>query len=268
MKSPKSGVATHELPRSFNLETPFNPLYVNNEYPLSEKPEIVSTIEEILDIEATLSGDIDLNYIVWRIKTNDYSFVTTGLWLWKVRYYKSYLKTHKRFKDWCQDVVGKNYTTCLDMIYAAIVWIELVSFGFDILPTSIAQCLVLKDLNDEELRDAWSTVLEELEPHQFSSGRISTLLNGSEENVNTSVSLPIELFYKLYQRAVDYGITIIEVIAQMYDEIHQKVAYTPPNAMRFWEQDLKLLVMEHQLGLYDPEDINRSFYRDVAPILI
>ena len=268
MKLSKSSVATRELPRSVNLETPFNPLYVNNNYPLSEKPEIVSTLEEILDIEATLSGDIDIDYIVWRIKTNDYAFVITGLWLWKVRYYKSYLKTHKRFKDWCQDVVGKNYTTCLDMIYAAIVWIELVSFGFEILPTSIAQCLVLKDLNDEEMRDAWSTILRELEPHQFSSSRISKLLNGSEPPVNTSVTFPVDIFDKLYRTALEHGMTIIELVTNMYEKIHQKVAYTPPNAMRFWEQDLKLLIMENQLGLYDPEDINRSFYRDVAHILI
>ena len=34
----------------------------------------------------------------------NYSFVGTGLWLWKVRYYRTYLKTHKTFKEWCKDL--------------------------------------------------------------------------------------------------------------------------------------------------------------------
>ena len=241
MKLPKSSVATHDLPRTTNLQSPFNPLYLNNDYPLSQEPEIIETIEEILDVESTLSGDINLDYIAFRIKLNDYAFVITGVWLWKVRYYKSYKKTHRRFKDWCEDVVGKNYTTCLNMINAATVWIELVSMGFDILPSSIAQCLVLKDLHDEELYDAWSTVLRELEPHQFSSGKIYTLLNGSEK-VNTSISFPIDLFNNLYRTAHDFGMTIIELVASMYEEVYQKVAITPPEVIQRWEEDLQELV--------------------------
>ena len=224
------------------LNSPFNPLYLNNNYPLSQEPAIVETIEEILDIECTLSGDVDLDYVAYRIKLNDYAFVSSGLWLWKVRYFKCYKKDYKRFKDWCEVVVGKSYDTCRRMIEAATVWVKLVSMGFDTLPSSIAQCLVLKDFDDEELYEAWSRVLTELAPHQFSSGRISTLLKGSEDKVNTSVSLPVDLFYKLWRTAIDAGMTIIELIAQMYDEVYQKVADVPPFVLKKWHDDLQEMV--------------------------
>ena len=225
-----------------NLQSPFNCLYTDNDYPLSKKPEIVGTLEEILDVECTLSGDIDLDYVAFRIKLNDYAFVSTGAWLWKVRYFKSYKKTHKRFKDWCEYEVGKSYHTCLRMINATTVWIKLVSMGFEILPSSIAQCYVLRDLDDEELYEAWSTVLKELEPHQFSSGSISTLLNGSEEKVNTSVYFPIDLFNKLSRTAHNFGMTIIDLVANMYDEIYQKVADLPLEVMQRWDEDLQEIV--------------------------
>ena len=148
----------------------------------------------------------------------------------------------------------KSYDTCLRMINAATVWIKLVSMGFDILPSSIAQCLVLKDFDNEELYEAWSRVLGELAPHQFSVGSFSTLLKGSEEKVNTSVSLPVDLFYKLWRAARDAGITIIELIVQMYDEVYQKVAYLRPEVIQRWEEDLQELVAN-----YDPSKV------DLAP---
>ena len=67
---------------------PFNPIYTqlnNNDYPEPAKPEVMEVIEEAMDIEATLKGDVDLGYVKFRVKLNDYSFVGSGLWLWKIR---------------------------------------------------------------------------------------------------------------------------------------------------------------------------------------
>ena len=96
----------------------------NNDFPEPSRPEVMEVLEEAQDIDATLSGDVDIDYVKFRIKLNDYSFVHTGLWLWKVRYFKLHKKIYNMtFKDFCKKIVGKNYTTCLDMMKASRVWL-------------------------------------------------------------------------------------------------------------------------------------------------
>ena len=231
----------------FCWKDPFTSLYTYLEQHLkSRDTAIQETLEEVLDIESTFSGDMNLEYVAHRIRMNDYSFVGSGLWLWKVRYYKSYLKTHKTFKEWCKDVPRKDYTTVLAMIKAGLVWVQLVMMGFETLPTSIAQCVVMYDYIDdpEELCSNWQYVIDNLEPHEFSKKAIKTLLQGEIKKTNTNIRFPLDLFKKLSDTAWSCGISIIQLVSQMYEQVFSKVVYAPPERMVRWYEDLELIVKE------------------------
>ena len=155
----------------------------NNDFPTPSRPEVLEVIEEALDIDSTIEGDMDIDYIKFRIKLNDISWVSTGLWLWKVRYFKLHKKIYNMtFKDFCKKIVGKNYTTCLDMIKAARVWLVLSTRGYNLLPYSIAQCVVLhKYIEDEETFFAnWELISSELEEHEYSASAFTASIEGKQ----------------------------------------------------------------------------------------
>ena len=233
----------------FCWQNPFTSLYTHfnsGDYPQPKDTAILETLEEVMDVEATLSGDMDLGYIAHRIRMNDYSFVGSGLWLWQVRRYKSYLDTHDNFKDWCKDVVRKDYTTVLAMIKAALVWVQLVTMGFEILPTSIAQCVVMyKYIGDlDEFSKNWQYVIDNLEVHEFSKKNIKALLQGEIKKTNTTLTFPLKLFKNLERTALNCGISIIKLVEQMYEQIFTKVVRTQPEQMSRWYEDLALIVKE------------------------
>ncbi len=233
----------------FCWRNPFTSIYTyfnSGDYPQPTNTAILETLEEVMDIEATLSGDIDLGYIAHRIKMNDYAFVGTGLWLWQVRYFKSYLDTHKTFKEWCRDEVGKDHKTVLAMIKASLVWVQLVTMGFEILPTSIAQCVVMYEYIEDldEFYSNWQYVIDNLEPHEFSKKAIKTLLQGEIKKTNTNIRFPLDLFKKLSDTAWSCGISVIELVSQMYNQVFSKVVRTPPEQIVRWYEDLELIVKE------------------------
>lgn len=235
----------NKLPQDY-IPSPFTALYLNTDYELSQQSHIQEMLEEIHHIEKQIPGDVDPDYVAFKVKHNDISFVSSGAWLWKVRTYKSYKKTHTNFKEWCNDILHKSYRTALRLIQAATVWIDLATMGFDILPTSISQCLVLKDLDDEELYAAWNQVLDNLEPHQITATSIQILLFGEKEKINTNIKLPINLYQKLWEHAHDAGTTIIQLIASMYYEIYQKVSNVTPEKEQAWRDDLADLIQEYK----------------------
>ena len=223
----------------------------NNDFPEPSRPEVMEVLEEAQDIDATLSGDMDIDYIKFRIRLNDYSFVGTGLWLWKVRYFKLHKKLYNMtFKDFCKKIVGKNYTTCLDMIKAALVWMALSTRGYNLLPYSIAQCVALyKYIDDEETFFAnWELISSELEESEYSATAFKALIEGKQPKKNTTVTFPLDLFDMLYNTACNVGLNIIELVRQMHYELFQKVVCSRPEtdteAIERWKLDLALIVAE------------------------
>lgn len=228
------------------LPSPFTALYLNTDYEISKQPHILDMLEEVHHIAETIPGDVDLGYVDFKVKHNDIAFVSSGAWLFQVRLYKSYKKTHTNFKDWCNDVLHKSYNTVIRLIKASTVWIELATMGFDILPNSISQCLVLYDLTSEELYEAWCKVLDNLEPHQITAGSISILLFGDTKKISTSVNLPVDLFNALWSIADHVKSRIVDVITFMYHEVFTKVSNVEPEKIQKWEDDLQDLVSNHE----------------------
>ena len=228
----------------------------NPDFPNPTRPEVQETIDEALDIDATLEGDVDIDYVKFRIKLNDYSFVGTGLWLWKVRYFKLHKKIYNMtFKEFCKKVVGKNYTTCLDMIKASRVWLALSTRGYNQLPYSIAQCVVLhKYLDDEEtFFDNWELITTNLEEHEYSATAFTAIIEGKVSKKSTTVTFPVDLFDCLYNTATNVGLNIIELVRQMWYKMFGKVGYSRPEPsteiIERWELDLALMIAEQDVIL-------------------
>ena len=239
-----------------------SPFYVlstqlaNPDFPGPNKPEVQEVLEEALDIDSTIEGDVDIDYVKFRIKLNDYQWVSTGLWLWKIRYFKIHKKVYNMtFKNFCKVVVGKNYTTCLDMIKGSRVWLALSTRGYNILPYSIAQCVALyKYLDDEEeFFFNWELIVSELSEHEFSATAFTALIEGKEPKKTTTLTFPVDLFDKLYSTACNVGLSIIELVRYMHYEMFQKVVHTRPEvdaeALERWEVDLALIVKEQEVLL-------------------
>lgn len=231
------------------LPEPTTSLYTNTDYGISEENYIQEIIEEVEGIQENISGDIDPSYVGFKIKHNKLSFVPSGCWLWKVRTYKSYKKTHKTFKQWCEDVCHITYSTALRMIKAATVWIDLATMGFEVLPTSISQCLVLYEVPQDELYHAWSTVIETLPPHHITASSMNIILNGEPKKISTNINLPVDLFLTLQYLAHKAATTVSNVVAWMYHELFirtTKVANVEPSKIQMWEEDLQDLVRNYE----------------------
>ncbi len=229
------------------LSTQFN----NPDFPEPSRPEVMEVMEEAMDIDATIEGDMDIGYIKFRIKLNDYSFVSTGLWLWKIRYFKLHKKIfNMTFKEFCKKVVGKNYTTCLDMIKASRVWLALSTRGYNLLPYSIAQCVVLhKYLDDEETFFAhWELITTELQENEYSATAFTAIIEGKVAKKRTSLTFPVDLFNKLEHTAYNVGLSIIELVHQMWWSMFGKVVchatFNDPKQLERWELDLALMIAE------------------------
>ena len=236
----------HEELSKHYLPSPFTALYLNTDYEISKQPHIQDMLQEVHDIGETIPGDVDLGYVDFKVRHNDISFVSSGAWLFQVRLYKSYKKTHKNFKNWCQDVLHKSYNTAIRLIKASTVWLKLATMGFDILPTSVSQCLLLYDLTDEELYEAWCKVLDNLEPHHLTEKSISILLFGDTKKISTNINLPVDLFNALWSIADHVKGRIVHVIAFMYHEVFTKVSNVEPEKIQKWQEDLQDLVSNHQ----------------------
>ncbi len=234
----------------YGVQSPFWVLSTQLKNPDFANPssnEIKEVLSEAIDIDATIEGDVDLDYVKFRIKLNDFSWISTGLWLWKVRFFKLHKKIYNMtFKDFCNTVVGKNYTTCLDMIKGSTVWMALSTRGYEVLPYSIAQCVALhKYLDDEEIFfDTWEYICANLAEHEFSAKAFAKLLDGAEGKKSTVITFPLDLFDKLYNTACHVGLSIIELVSQMHYEMFGKVVHVPPNIMERWQLDLAVMISE------------------------
>lgn len=232
------------------IQSPGASLYTNSDFKISQEPHIQEIISEVKDIQETISGDMDLSYIEFKIKHNKLSFVTTGAWLWQVRTYKSYKKTHRTFEDWCNEVAHITYSTALRLIKGATIWLDLANMGFEILPTSVSQCLVLYKIPPDELYEAWDTVLNNVRPQQITEASIIKILYGETKKIETKVSLPFKLFIALQYIALTLSTTISDVINMMYHILfidNTEVSDVPDEKYNKWQEDLQLLLLENDL---------------------
>ena len=220
----------HYKTKNGYVQAPFTTLYQEKDVETANSSYIQDLLDDCFQIAEMIPGEVIPDEAADRVRFHGLSFVISGCWLFKVKVFKSYKKSHKNYKDWCREIVGKSYHTVERIIKASHIVLELIHFGFSELPSSISQCMVLHDLSEDEqdLYQNWKLVNEQLEPHEITADSIRTLLVGKSPKTNTTIKLPIKLYEKMARTAFDLGCTMVNLVKSIYYEVYEKVEILTP----------------------------------------
>lgn len=135
-----------------------------------------------------------------------------------------FLKLYKRFGDgtfatFCREQLRITRWQVNDNIKAARVCMELIYAGFEILPTNISQAIALASLAGEELIEAWSKVIENIELDRITHKSIRSLLFPPTESDLPVATIKVSptLHENIHTEAAERGMSIIDLIQTMFD---------------------------------------------------
>ena len=187
------------------LHNPFNALYQDNTL-LSDKPEIKELNQYALDLEDRIAGEFNLNYLTFEFAYNQLGFVRNGLLLAKIKFLKLYKNYGDgTFASFCKFQLRKQRWQINDTIKAARVVLDLMYAGFEILPTNIAQAVVLAKLTIDELIEKWRSIIETIPLDKITAHSIRNVVKPITES--------------------EPAVATIEVPAQVHQDIHSEAAY-------------------------------------------
>ncbi len=204
----------------------------------------------------------DLADITHSIKLNRLSYINLGVQLYQVKFYKLYQGVYKSFKDYCEQAIQYPIWRANQIIEVARVAIELIRYGFKIIPANEAQARPLIQLDSEELVDKWQQVLAIYPAHKITAMRVLQIVKGEKSQIKGTLKLPLKLLEEIEYKALENGISPVELVTKM---IHGELAIsedgeietqlennpnqveTPPvEVIRRWEEDLDELVSQER----------------------
>lgn len=174
-----------------------------------------------------------------------------------------FLKLYKRFGDgtfatFCREQLRITRWQVNDNIKAARVCMELIYAGFEILPTNISQAIALASLAGEELIEAWSKVIENIELDRITHKSIRSLLFPLTESDLPVATIKVSptLHENIHIEAAERGMSIMDLIQTMFDFfVMGGNSLLPPNCNtiddaekeRIWKEDLQDLIEENKV---------------------
>lgn len=242
----------YSAPKGFLID-PFLPLYQTPDAKTSQDNAIQGLIQYGLDLESQIPGDFSLGSIILEFKNNTFSFVRSGLLMYKVKTLKLYKKTYSNFKVFCKEALKVSHWQVNRMVEASRVVLELIQAGFEILPRNVSQCEQISSYTGNELIEKWQTIVDNIPEHRITALSINNLLNPPEreEKVETTIKLPPQLYLCILRQALDKDMSVVELLEEVFldndslvdsgQDDYQKGANLHPNA---WEEDLENLVTE------------------------
>ena len=212
-------------------------------------------LEEILEID--LEGQwLNLTTAVGRIKRNLLSYVSTGWLIKKIFHFRLWRSCTKTLKDFCDRFLGISLGYAKLLIKAAEVTIALAQGGFEILPQCASQAAVLipfhavDEYGSSPLAEKWQEVLDYAKKTQQ---RITTAVVKSavtpEEKQTVSRKFPKQLWSQIEAAAAKAGKSPEQYLADLVEadqEEGEAIEPIPLSHRQAWEQDLEVLVQEHQ----------------------
>lgn len=211
-------------------------------------------------------GDLESegDHITYEWATNEIlghqmNWVRVGLVAERVRRYKLYQHKFSSFQTYCMNVLGRKEWQIRQTIKAALTTMELIRYGFPILPKCISHAIELEKCckkTGKTLVDAWELVIEELPlAHLITSSGISEILGFPSQK--KKITLPTELYDRLADAASNDGVTVNEKLTQFLDseEPEPETAETTEDEEldqedQLWYQDMKQMVKEHDHQLW------------------
>ncbi|HIK38070.1 MAG TPA: hypothetical protein IGQ44_08775 [Geminocystis sp. M7585_C2015_104] len=204
-----------------------------------------------------------LDAITNSIKYHRFSYLKIGWELYQVKYYRLYRRRYKSFKEYCEKAVNYPLWRANKIIAAAFIAIKLIKAGFNIIPQNESQARVLLGLDDEELSEKWREVLDSYLPHQITAKKIKKIVNGGKKPKEISVKLPVMLVEDIESKAMQNGMTLIELITKVFqgklvinkdgtveknEERREEIIECPGEDMvKRWQEDLEKLVKTKEI---------------------
>lgn len=246
------------------LPNPVDPLYqIEN---ISDADHVQNLIEEAARLESQIAGDFDLDELVGKIEINTLGYVKNGLIAFKIKSLRLYKQTCRTFKQFCEEHLRLSTWQVNRNIRAAKVVMELVAYGFEVLPQCEAQCRALLAHCEDNIVAAWRSVTENLLTHQITAKTITNHLRPeTEQTVPTEEKITVHrgLFNRIYTVALSMGTTIPELLEQIFQPQHDNCAklarsfatetaagslvyYYYEEKIQQWQNDLSNLVKGYQ----------------------
>ncbi len=178
-------IMAQKNPYNFNLSflpNPCDALY-QDDVEISKLPHIQELVELPQDMEDQISGDFNLDFVLFKIFDNSLAFVKTGLLCFKIKYFKLFKSVCGTCKQFRQEKLGYSTWYANRMIQAARVVMTLVAAGFEVLPRNEVQCRSLRSCceSEDDLVPAWRSVVENIESHKITAKSIRGHLKPEEE---------------------------------------------------------------------------------------
>ena len=230
------------------LPNPADPLYQLEN--VSESDHVSDLIEEAARLESLIPGDFDLDELVGKIQINTLGYVKNGLLAFKIKSLRLYKQSCRTFKQFCEEHLGYSTWQVNRNIRAARVVMELVSYGFEVLPQCEAQCRALMAHCEENLVEAWRSVIENLPAHQITAKSITHHLAPRDETVPNEEKITVnrDLFNRIYTVALSVGTSIPELLEQIFQpKLDNCADYYYEEKVRRWQDDLSALVKGREI---------------------
>lgn len=150
------------------------------------------------------------------IKYHRLNYIKFGFQLHQVRFYKLYKSQFKSFKEYCEKEIYYPVWRVNKAIEASRVAIELIKYGFNVIPQNEAQARPLTKLNSVELINKWQEVLETYPFHTITAYRIEKIVFGEPINKRITIKLPNNIIREIENKAIENKISTGELIIKIF----------------------------------------------------
>jgi len=157
-----------------------------------------------------------LKQITNNIKYDRLNYIKLGTQLYQVKYYQLYKGVYNSFKDYCQQEIHYPVWRVNKIIKASKVAIQLIKYGFRIIPQNEAQARPLVKLNETELYEKWQEVLDTYPFHSITAKKIKKIVYGEDFKEKGTIKLPIEVVQEIEIKAMENGVSVGELISKIF----------------------------------------------------
>lgn len=198
-----------------------------------------------------------LNQITNNIKYDKLNYIKLGVQLHQVKYYQLYKGQYSSFREYCEQEIHYPLWRANKIIKASNVAIQLIKYGFRIIPQNEAQARPLVKLKEEELYEKWQEVLDTYPFHSITAKKIQKVIYGDKSPEKGTLKLPVTVLENIENKAMENGISVGDLLTKIFqgeltvsrDGVIEKtfikeednVEKISSHMMEKWQKDLEII---------------------------